>query len=1242
MNEMIEQLARKIGEGLQASSLGNTEQDVNIFHRTVAAHESSDLSFINGLISTGLRGSALLDGEKLINNYNQLLTASRQHLALVVNTNARLVGETKYSAINNFGNINAIQQAGCFQLIATSPEEDVHLTLLAHRIAELSLIPGIVVADYEPSDDGVVLPKDGLIKTYLGNPDDKVECPTPAQEMIFGRTRRRIPNWFSFDVPVVLGSRKNGEAISFEAAASQKYFYDHLPQLIKQARQEFNEIFGIELEPVTINGNSSEYAVIAFGGQINELFDQISGKNKNVQLLKINQLNPFPYDDLNELIKGKKAVTILENVAGTGSTHSPFYYNVLNSLKGLQVKVYSGKYSSDIGAGSLELAIQHKISNQAKTDYYLGLAFTKASSNYPKHEILLHEIGKQYPEITGEALCANGTDTNSPSNVQDEVPMAVRMYRDRGPNYSHLSRFYDDTAFFYEHNEHSELIADPFAAVPVVPSASASFFSQSSKRSSLPILDPTKCTGCGDCFVHCPHSALPPIAIGVEQLMKAGAAIVSKKGMPITRLTPMVKNLAKIADKTIKETGVTSVGDFLPTAFERLVAQMKLEGEKLETAQNEFNAVMGEVAALTVAVTDQFYHNPNLTEKGSGELFSLSVDPGACTGCSICAQVCEEGALTMEPQDEKNQTKVKDQFKLWEQLPDTSGDTINRLFHDKNYPSLAAMLLSRNYYMAMTGADGSGKNSPYKTLLHTITATTESVMQPKIIAQIKCIDELINSLSENIHKKLSNALPKDNLDSLSKSLKGARGRRISIQDIVNQLTEEEQGKFIDSEDLGRKTDLTEDLKNLKWVLSEGPTGVGRSRYGLLLAGSNSMDWAKQYPANHFTSPCVIHWNGSAPEQTLGLFYGQLRYLLDHIKLMRRAELESKDKYDPPVHDLEIAGLKWDDLTDGEKQLIPPILLIAERDDLNESGWSSLNKLLAEKYPVKVFLLDHIAPPNKSPIADLAQTNSGMFSTIGLKNAFVFQGGMGNITHLFDGLMDGLDRPYPALFNLYATKFEKHDIANTDCTPFASLALNSRAFPALRYDPGEKSDFLNGAINLDGNKGNKRDWIEEEVEISNEETIDYKISWADWAYVQSDWKNQFKPIGDDSSNVLVPDYIQLDEKARKGKVPIIMRVGGHGLMYYSVSAKVIEMTEAVLSNWNTLQELAGLLTEFPLKLRDEVTKELSKKYERDAADLKKDFERQLKEQEAAQTEILRQRLKEKLVALSSMAQNRIPV
>ena len=100
----------------------------------------------------------------------------------------------------------------------------------------------------------------------------------------------------------------------------------------------------------------------------------------------------------------------------------------------------------------------------------------------------------------------------------------------------------------------------------------------------------------------------------------------------------------------------------------------------------------------------------------------------------------------------------------------------------------------------------------------------------------------------------------------------------------------------------------------------------------------------------------------------------------------------------------------------------------------------------------------------------------------------------------------------------------------------------------------------------------------------------------------------------------------------------MRAYEGGLKYYSVSKKVVEMTEAVLMNWQTLQELARVVAKIPANLKVELEQEISNIYEAEIADLKKDYEQQLQEKEAAQTEKLRQQLKEKLVALSRMAKN----
>ncbi len=1230
MNEVIEKLAQKTGEGYQASTIGIAGRQTNLFFRPVTVRETSDLSFITGLAATGLRSSAYIDSHHLTANYSQLLAAARQHLPLVVNTSARLTGSGNTACQNNFANVRGVAESGFFQLVAHSLQEEIHLTLIAQRVAELALVPGMVIADYPATAAEYCIPADKLMVDYLGNPDDPIPSPTPAQEMLFGKFRRRVPNWFTLDLPAMLGAAKDGEAIAFEAAASQKYFYDHLPALIDQAFAEFNQLLGTETAPLKTKNEAASHLLISAGGRVPAAFAEHAAKDTG--LISLVLLNPLPAA-LAGILQKKPAVTLLEYVAGPGHERSTLYHFIRHHL-GNSNNFYYAQHGEKLTAGALEKAIARMKAGEAEKEYYLGIDFTKPGSNYPAHEILLQEIAKQYPQLKQISLGEDeGPRVAATANTTPALPLAVRAYQDRGPAYTRLARFYHNTAFFYQHHEPHELVADPFAALPVTPAASANFFTPASQRDALPVFLPQNCTGCGDCFVHCPHAALPPVALNVTQLVTAGISLAIAKGKLITKLTPMVKNLARVAGKTISETQVTRVSDFLPAAFASLATQMKLAGDKLAAVQDEFTAVAAELASLPVAVTEKLFTTPNAIEAGSGELFSLAVNPSACTGCGLCAEICPEEALTMMPQETATLDRATHLFRLWEQLPDTAGDTIARLLHDKEYNGLAALMLSRNYYMTMSGASGSGFNSPYKTLLHIVTVTTEAVIQPKIIKQVQQINELITALSENIHTRLSKALPKENLHNLAEALQEGSKDKISLREVVSKLAT--QGSLLEVEPLSRKAALIDALKNLQWALAEGPTGVGRARYGLLLAGASSLTWARQYPVNNFTTPVVIHWQGSAPEKTLGLFYGHLRHLLDNFKILRRAALEARDKYDPAVHDPAIAGLTWQDLSEEERLAMPPILLIAEREDLNEAGWGSLHNLLAEEYPLKVVIFDHIASPAKNPQAHLQQTTSALISAIALKNTFVYQGGFHAINHLFNGLYEGLGSTGPALFNIYANKAAYHTGHALNWRPYAALAANSRTFPALRYHPGQK-DYLIGTIDLTGNESYRQDWVAEEVSITEGQTLDYRITWADWAFTQQDWQAEFNEVAEARANLPVAEYIALPAANREGKIPVIMRAGSTGLKYYALSHKVVAMTELVLANWRTWQELAGLLTEFPAKLKQEVTRELEEKYAREAAVLKQQYEQALAGKEAAQTEILRQRLKEKLVTLAKMA------
>ena len=85
--------------------------------------------------------------------------------------------------------------------------------------------------------------------------------------------------------------------------------------------------------------------------------------------------------------------------------------------------------------------------------------------------------------------------------------------------------------------------------------------------------------------------------------------IAANQGMPVTGLTPMVRNLAKYAGEAIKEAEILQrVDEILPVAFKKLSKQMKLSGDRLGKAQQEVETLNACIGELPIAVTDSFFH----------------------------------------------------------------------------------------------------------------------------------------------------------------------------------------------------------------------------------------------------------------------------------------------------------------------------------------------------------------------------------------------------------------------------------------------------------------------------------------------------------------------------------------------------------------------------------------------------------------------------------------------------------
>jgi hypothetical protein len=84
-----------------------------------------------------------------------------------------------------------------------------------------------------------VLPERELVAEFCGKPDDMIDSPTPAQEMLYGPKRRRVPAIWDVDLPLLSGSVQNQDAYMQATAGQRPYFFDHVEALADACMEEY-------------------------------------------------------------------------------------------------------------------------------------------------------------------------------------------------------------------------------------------------------------------------------------------------------------------------------------------------------------------------------------------------------------------------------------------------------------------------------------------------------------------------------------------------------------------------------------------------------------------------------------------------------------------------------------------------------------------------------------------------------------------------------------------------------------------------------------------------------------------------------------------------------------------------------------------------------------------------------------------------------------------------------------------
>jgi len=774
------------------------------------------------------------------------------------------------------------------------------------------------------------------------------------------------------------------------------------------------------------------------------------------------------------------------------------------------------------------------------------------------------------------------TEANERGRWHGEAPAAVRHLDRNDDNFASLPRFWDQTGVLYRDGQADRLTADPFLATGTMPPLSSTFNDTSMARGKMPTFDPTLCTGCGKCWTHCPDSAIGVVASTPAALIDAG---INRTGADAVRQVAS-KLASRIVSSNKKADDVApTFGQLLDDAYAWLNDKMPLPEERKQAIQKGIDGIGAALGALPVAVTTPFFFDAEAKKKDSAELLSVVINPEACKACGICVSNCEPEALRAGEQDAASLEQARELWSVFSATPDTPSETLERVAENPEIGAMAAILLSRYCQFALAGGDHAEAGSGEKMAVKLALSATEFHQQPLVQRFAKTLFEAGESVSALINETLSSTFAVEDLDAVTEKLKRTTSPRIDLKDLAEGVGDASGDHSIDTDYLLRLVELSNRISAAHHRLVEGEHGLGRARYGLAVAGGSTATWAGAFPHNPFQAPVLIDMTGDAAQLAAGLVEGHLDETTDLVRLLRLARLEIDQPDGANWKRDALASLRWQDLSEEELEVCPPLLLIGSDEMLAGQGLSQLIWLLNSGFPVKVLVLSALDFGLRESKINNPRGNLGLLA-LGQRNAFVAQTSVADPDHLGESMQQALGYEGPALLQVYAPSPTRHGFPSCQTVAQAELAVASRALPLFRYDPTADGVF-GSRISLDGNP-------------ESDQTL------ADWALGQERFASQFEPLAGD----------------------------GEEEPQFAASQALADAADQCLANWQTLQELAGIVTPFTEKLEQEIRAELAEEHQAALDAQKQASAAEIREiQEKTQAEIAKN-IRSRLLQLAS--------
>ncbi|MBK8977402.1 MAG: 2-oxoacid:acceptor oxidoreductase family protein [Planctomycetes bacterium] len=792
----------------------------------------------------------------------------------------------------------------------------------------------------------------------------------------------------------------------------------------------------------------------------------------------------------------------------------------------------------------------------------------------------------------------------APAHAEPALPVMLKREPVSESRMADVHRFWEQTGSFYARGMGNDNLTDPFIGLGVMPAVSALFRDMTGIRFHHPEWVPENCTACGNCYTVCPDTAIPGLVNEVGQIFDTVVKRIRRRGHEIVHLPKAVRQVESILRQNLAEARLEDdVQEMIRYAVEKA-------GEQAEESIRD--AVKAELAlflehwnGFQFALTRPYWTNQEKDKPGSGGLLSITVNPYTCKGCMECVEVCDDDALRPVPQTPDSIERLRDHWDLWLELP-TTPEKYQRIDDlEEGIGALETLLLDKSNYLAFTSGDGACLGCGEKTSMHLFVSTVEALMQPRIKRHVEKLDGLIASLEEKVRLKLVGKLDIGDPRAVEAAIQSIGAHEdFTLGSLSRHVEGRTGGEPIDPEWIRRVSGLIGKLKLLRDRYAGGTSGRGRARMGMINATGCTSVWGSTYPFNPYPFPWTNHLFQDAPSVAMGIFEGHMAKMAEGFRAVRQAELELTDSFDPKQHGEFLTYFNWQQFTDEEWELCPPVVATGGDGAMYDIGFQNLSRLMASGKPIKVFVLDTQVYSNTGgqactsgfvgQISDMAQYGKAIKGKeeirkeIGLvamahRTTYVLQSTIAHPAHMIEGFIKGLKARRPALFNLYAACQPEHGIGDDQSSERSRIAVESRAYPLFRYDP-DAGVTPAECFDLEGNPALDADWPTytlRYVEGGREKTEEVPMTFADFAVGEVRFRKHFRIAPPDTWNEdMVPlhEFLQMDPSDREGRYPFIWSVDKkQRLSRLMVAEPMVRSCEDRRDFWTMLRALAGVAT-----------------------------------------------------------------